>query len=128
MCEMTSIGEISAASMTTPGGSDPLSADKEEAGASVGDLRSALTTSFTPRLSVLWPAAVIVSFDWDEDGISTSLDSFEALLCNFLIRQRLREWYKRTYWSVGQFAGLLIFTFRFVLNGVEGFLGERFSF
>lgn len=53
MCDMTSIGEMSAAMTTTPRGS--VTADDE--GAEVGDLRSALTTSLTPRLRVLCFAA-----------------------------------------------------------------------
>ena len=46
---MTSIGEISAARITTPGAvfATPC-----------GDFRSALTTSFTPRLRVLFFAAI----------------------------------------------------------------------
>lgn len=49
MCEMTSIGEISAAKTTIPGGGE------EDV---VGDFRSALTTSLTPRLRDLDAAAV----------------------------------------------------------------------
>ena len=46
MCEMTSMGEMSAARITTPIG------DEEEAVEEDVDLRSALTTSFTPRFRV----------------------------------------------------------------------------
>ena len=42
---MTSIGEMSAAKAHTYGGTT------EEEGAGIGDWRSDLTTSFTPRLS-----------------------------------------------------------------------------
>jgi hypothetical protein len=45
MCEMTSMGEMSAARITTPMG------DEEVVEEDV-DLRSALTTSFTPRFRV----------------------------------------------------------------------------
>lgn len=45
---MTSIGEISAARITTPGA---------ECAAPCGDFRRALTTSLTPRLRVLFFAA-----------------------------------------------------------------------
>lgn len=51
---MTSIGEISAAMMTMAEGFEM----SEEAGPEVGDLRSALTTSLTPRRSVFVLAAV----------------------------------------------------------------------
>lgn len=47
---MTSIGEISAARMTTAG--------TESDGREAGRLRRALTTSLTPRLSVLFLAAI----------------------------------------------------------------------
>ncbi len=50
MCEMTSMGEMSAARTTMPAGG-------EEEGTE-GDLRSALTTSLTPRLRDLDAAAV----------------------------------------------------------------------
>lgn len=50
---MTSMGEMSAARMTMPMGSE----DAEFAGASVGDFLRALTTSLTPRLSVRVAAA-----------------------------------------------------------------------
>ena len=56
---MTSMGEISAARMTMPSGSASESAESDEAGALVGDLRSALTTSLTPRLRVRWAAAEV---------------------------------------------------------------------
>lgn len=49
MCEMTSMGEMSAARTTMPVG---VEEDVER-----GDLRSALTTSLTPRLSDLVNAA-----------------------------------------------------------------------
>jgi len=52
MCEMTSMGEISAARTTIPGIEEP-----EADGAPRGDLRRAFTTSFTPRLRVLFFAA-----------------------------------------------------------------------
>lgn len=48
MCEMTSIGEISAARTTKLGGGEE---------GTVGDFRSALTTSLTPRLRALDAAA-----------------------------------------------------------------------
>lgn len=51
MCEMTSMGEMSAARMTTPIG--VVWAEVEGV-----DLRSALTTSFTPRFRVRCAAAV----------------------------------------------------------------------
>ena len=51
------MGEMSAASTTMPIGKDEESADIDEGGADVGDFRRAFTTSLTPRLSVLWPAA-----------------------------------------------------------------------
>jgi len=51
MCEITSIGEMSAARTTIP-------AFAAAAAAPVGDLRSALTTSFTPRFKDLFFAAV----------------------------------------------------------------------
>lgn len=50
MCEMTSIGEISAARITTPG------AVVLETPA--GDFRKALTTSLTPLFRVLFLAAI----------------------------------------------------------------------
>ncbi len=50
---MTSIGEISAAMITMAAGLDM----SEEEGAETTDLRSALTTSFTPRRRVLVFAA-----------------------------------------------------------------------
>lgn len=49
MCEITSIGEMSAARTTIP---------EFAPAAPVGDLRSALTTSFTPRFRDLFLAAV----------------------------------------------------------------------
>jgi hypothetical protein len=52
---MTSIGEISAAIMTTPRGS-LLSLD---GGPFWGDFRRCFTTSFTPRLTVLFCAAMM---------------------------------------------------------------------
>ena len=52
MCEMTSMGEMSAARMTTPMGDDDEGVEEDV------DLRSALTTSFTPRFRVRWAAAV----------------------------------------------------------------------
>ncbi len=60
MCEITSMGEMSAARMTMPRGrsEEELDSDSEFAGAEVGDLRSALTTSLTPRLRVRWDAAI----------------------------------------------------------------------
>ena len=51
MCEMTSIGEMSAARITTPMGDDEEEEDEEVVEEDV-DLRSALTTSFTPRFRV----------------------------------------------------------------------------
>jgi len=48
---MTSMGEISAARITTPG--------KVVLDAPCGDFRRALTTSLTPRFSVLFFAAII---------------------------------------------------------------------
>lgn len=51
MCEITSIGEMSAARTTIP----ELAL---AAVAPVGDLRSALTTSFTPRFRDLFLAAI----------------------------------------------------------------------
>ena len=51
---MTSIGDMSAAMMTTTTASDVLPDD----GPVMGDFRNALTTSFTPRFSVLFSAAV----------------------------------------------------------------------
>lgn len=54
---MTSMGEMSAASTTTPwgrGAPSPL----DKAVVPVGDLRSDLTTSLTPRLRDLFFAAV----------------------------------------------------------------------
>lgn len=56
MCEMTSIGEISAARTTIPLGSEEV----VFAGRFVGDLRRAFTTSLTPRFRVRCAAAV----DW----------------------------------------------------------------
>ena len=53
MCEMTSTGEISAASTTTPLGD--VTATFAEGR---GDFRRALTTSFTPRFKALLTAAV----------------------------------------------------------------------
>lgn len=53
---MTSMGEISAASMTTATGSEVA------VGPGVGDLRRALTTSFTPRLRVLALVATNMDF------------------------------------------------------------------
>jgi hypothetical protein len=53
---MTSMGDMSAASTTTPWGSDvspPLAATP------VGDLRSDFTTSLTPRLRDLFLAAAL---------------------------------------------------------------------
>lgn len=53
---MTSRGEMSAARITTPSGSrEPL-----DEGAEVGDLRRDLTTSLTPRFSVLALVAITV--------------------------------------------------------------------
>ena len=49
MCEMTSIGEMSVARTTIPGGGEE---------GVVGDFRSDLTTSLTPRLRDLDAAAV----------------------------------------------------------------------
>ena len=49
---MTSMGEMSAARITTPMG------DVEDV-VEVADFRSALTTSFTPRFSVRCAAAVV---------------------------------------------------------------------
>ena len=46
MCEMTSMGEMSAARITTPMGDDEEVVEEDV------DLRSALTTSFTPRFRV----------------------------------------------------------------------------
>jgi hypothetical protein len=54
MCEITSMGEMSAARMTMPGGLEIVL----EEGPVGGSLRTDLTTSFTPRLSVLFLAAV----------------------------------------------------------------------
>lgn len=54
MCEMTSMGEMSAAMMVI---ADGLEAPEEE-GPVMADLRSAFTTSFTPRRRVLVLAAV----------------------------------------------------------------------
>ena len=47
MCEMTSMGEMSAARITTPMGDEEEVVVEEDV-----DLRSALTTSFTPRFRV----------------------------------------------------------------------------
>lgn len=60
MCEMTSMGEMSAARTTTPWGSggEEGSLLVVVAVVEVGDLRSDLTTSLTPRLRVLFLAAV----------------------------------------------------------------------
>ena len=55
MCDMTSMGEMSAASMTMAGAS-PLPA----MAAAVLDLRRDLTTSLTPRLRDLFFVAVAV--------------------------------------------------------------------
>ena len=55
---MTSIGEMSAARITMPRGREVVV--REEEGSLLGDLRRALTTSFTPRLSVRWAAAGVV--------------------------------------------------------------------
>lgn len=61
MCEMTSMGEMSAARMTMPAGRDVGVLE----GRDVGDLRRALTTSFTPRLRARDAAAVVeVSFSF----------------------------------------------------------------
>jgi hypothetical protein len=68
MWEMTSMGEMSAASTTMPkgnGGEEEDDEEEEEAWAvavAEGDLRSALTTSLTPRLSDFVPAAVDFHF------------------------------------------------------------------
>ena len=55
MCEMTSMGEMSAARMTMPCGREE---DLEEAEVTGADFRRDLTTSLTPRLRVLCFAAV----------------------------------------------------------------------
>src|SRR5690606_8411589 len=52
MCEITSIGEMSPARTTTP-----LGSEIGALAAGIGDLRSALTTSLTPRLRHLFTAA-----------------------------------------------------------------------
>ena len=57
MWEMTSMGEMSAARMTMPGGAEVLEERVGLVEAGV-DLRIALTHSFTPRLRALDLAAV----------------------------------------------------------------------
>ena len=69
MCEMTSIGEMSAARTTIPTGSGPeevLDGFSEAAG-ETGDLRMDLTHSLTPRLRDLVLAAA------DKHHVSTCL-------------------------------------------------------
>jgi len=51
------MGEMSAARTTMPGGDGE---EEEEDEGTLGDLRSALTTSLTPRLRHLLAAAVVV--------------------------------------------------------------------
>lgn len=53
---MTSMGEMSAARMTMPVGEEMASLAE-----GIGDFRTALTTSLTPRLSVLFAAASLES-------------------------------------------------------------------
>lgn len=59
MCDMTSMGEMSAARMTMAGGSPVLPAAVVVA-AAVLDLRRDLTTSLTPRLRDLFFVAAMV--------------------------------------------------------------------
>ena len=59
MCEITSIGLISAARTTMPTGRfSPVGLEERVVGVARGDLRSAFTHSLTPRLRVLCFAAV----------------------------------------------------------------------
>ena len=72
---MTSIGEISAARMTTPGAAALLATP-------CGDFRRAFTTSLTPRLRVLFFAAIaefifIFSFSVPIGRVWVSLDPLE---------------------------------------------------
>ena len=76
MCEMTSIGEMSAARITTP---QPV-----VLAAPCGDLRRALTTSLTPRLRVLFFAAVkevsscLIEFSYYQSPIGRPRSEIDA--------------------------------------------------
>ncbi len=73
MCEMTSMGEISAARMTIPGA---------VVGAPAGDLRRALTTSLTPRLRVLFFAAIVHLISYLFSSSSSKASFLEPIVQN----------------------------------------------
>ena len=96
------MGEMSAASTTTPAGVPVLLLPPEAEAVAGADLRSALTTSLTPRLRDLFFAAVgdgVVSRGFGiiscvgpgGKGRRTLLHGLQHLLPRLLVRQRVRE-------------------------------------